>query len=104
MSIETRVTARDPRTALVREKYFSLRPKPLEHWLWQQSLPQAEDLTEALTRAGNPPATYVKPTAGHSALEIENCRALTEIMDKLPKMPAFEKKAAPAPKHKGMGR
>jgi hypothetical protein len=43
MSIETHVTARDPRTALVREKYFSLRPKPLERWLWQQGLPQAAE-------------------------------------------------------------
>lgn len=33
----------DPRTRLVREKYFSLRPKPLEHWLWKQSLPQAAE-------------------------------------------------------------
>jgi hypothetical protein len=43
MSIETHVTTRDPRTALVREKYFSLRPKPLERWLWQQGLPQAAE-------------------------------------------------------------
>ncbi len=43
MSIETHITARDPRTALVREKYFSLRPKPLEHWLWHQGLPQAAE-------------------------------------------------------------
>ena len=43
MSIETHITARDPRTALVREKYFSLRPKPLERWLWQQGLPQAAE-------------------------------------------------------------
>ena len=43
MSIETHTAARDPRTALVREKYFSLRPKPLEHWLWQQGLPQAAE-------------------------------------------------------------
>ena len=43
MSIESHVTARDPRTALVREKYFSLRPKPLERWLWQQGLPQAAE-------------------------------------------------------------
>ena len=43
MSIETHSTARDPRTALVREKYFSLRPKPLERWLWQQGLPQAAE-------------------------------------------------------------
>ena len=34
---------RDPRTALVKEKYFSLRPKPLERWLWQQSLPQTAE-------------------------------------------------------------
>jgi len=43
MSIETHSAARDPRTALVREKYFSLRPKPLERWLWQQGLPQAAE-------------------------------------------------------------
>lgn len=43
MSIESHVTVRDPRTALVREKYFSLRPKPLERWLWQQGLPQAAE-------------------------------------------------------------
>ena len=43
MSIETHNQARDPRTALVREKYFSLRPKPLERWLWQQGLPQAAE-------------------------------------------------------------
>lgn len=34
---------RDPRTVLVREKYFSLRPKPLERWLWQQGLSQAAE-------------------------------------------------------------
>jgi hypothetical protein len=28
---------------LVREKYFSLHPKPLERWLWQQRLPQAAE-------------------------------------------------------------
>jgi hypothetical protein len=33
----------DPRDRLVREKYFSLRPKPLERWLWQQGLPQAAE-------------------------------------------------------------
>ena len=33
----------DPRAVLVREKYFSLRPKPLERWLWQQNLPQAAE-------------------------------------------------------------
>jgi DNA-binding MarR family transcriptional regulator len=31
--------ASDPRVALVREKYFSLRPKPLERWLWTAKAP-----------------------------------------------------------------
>jgi hypothetical protein len=35
--------ANDPRTRLTREKYFSLRPKPLERWLWQHRLPQAAE-------------------------------------------------------------
>jgi hypothetical protein len=34
---------RDVRAMLVREKYFTLRPKPLERWLWQQGLPQAAE-------------------------------------------------------------
>lgn len=29
----------DPRSTLVREKYFSLRPKPLERWLWSAKAP-----------------------------------------------------------------
>jgi hypothetical protein len=29
----------DPRVALVREKYFSQRPKPLERWLWAAKAP-----------------------------------------------------------------
>src|ERR1700689_1037374 len=35
--------ARDPRVVLKRDKYFSLRPKPLEQWLWRQGVaPSAE--------------------------------------------------------------
>ena len=30
--------SRDPRTRLAREKFFSMRPKPLERWLWQQGI------------------------------------------------------------------
>jgi hypothetical protein len=33
----------DPRSALVRTKYFSLHPKPLERWLWKQALPPAAE-------------------------------------------------------------
>jgi hypothetical protein len=33
----------DPRARLVREKYFSLRPKPLERWLWAQGIPASAE-------------------------------------------------------------
>jgi hypothetical protein len=33
----------DPRTELVRRKYFSMRPRGLERWLWQQQLPRAAE-------------------------------------------------------------
>jgi hypothetical protein len=40
MSIDS---AHDPRSALVKTKYFSLHPKPLERWLWKQDLPPAAE-------------------------------------------------------------
>jgi hypothetical protein len=40
MSIEN---SGDARAVLAREKYFSLRPKPLERWIWQQGIPQAAE-------------------------------------------------------------
>jgi hypothetical protein len=40
MSLET---SRDARAVLARDKYFSLRPKPLERWIWQQGIPQAAE-------------------------------------------------------------
>jgi len=33
----------DPRAQLVRDKYFSLRPKPLERWLWSQGVPASAE-------------------------------------------------------------
>ena len=40
---QSAISPLDPRTRLVREKYFSLRPKPLERWIWSQGLPQAAE-------------------------------------------------------------
>jgi hypothetical protein len=40
MSIDS---AHDPRSALVKTKFFSLHPKPLERWLWKQGLPPAAE-------------------------------------------------------------
>lgn len=33
----------DPRTRLAREKYFSIRPRPLERWLWSQGIPASAE-------------------------------------------------------------
>jgi hypothetical protein len=36
-------SSRDPRELLVRRKYFTVRPQPLEQWLWRQAIaPSAE--------------------------------------------------------------
>ena len=36
-------SSHDPREVLVRRKYFSLRPQPLEQWIWKQGIaPSAE--------------------------------------------------------------
>lgn len=35
--------SRDPRVTLMREKYFTMRPKPLERWVWQQGLPASAE-------------------------------------------------------------
>lgn len=45
MSNETRaaVPYRDARDTLLRTKYFSMRPQPLERWLWEQGLSQAAE-------------------------------------------------------------
>jgi hypothetical protein len=40
MSIEN---ARDPRVTLMRDKFFTMRPKPLERWVWQQGLPASAE-------------------------------------------------------------
>ena len=35
--------SRDPRVTLMRDKYFTMRPKPLERWVWQQGLPASTE-------------------------------------------------------------
>lgn len=58
MSSEIASRHRDPRTVLVQDKYFSLRPQPLEQWLWKQAIPAAAERVfwvhwEAGMRAGD---------------------------------------------------
>lgn len=35
--------SRDPRATLMRDKYFTMRPKPLERWVWGQGLPASAE-------------------------------------------------------------
>jgi len=35
--------SRDPREVLAREKFFTLRPQPLEQWLWRQHVPASAE-------------------------------------------------------------
>ena len=42
MSVEN-ASPLDPRVRLVREKYFSVRPKPLERWLWSKNVPASAE-------------------------------------------------------------
>jgi hypothetical protein len=42
MSVENE-NLRDPRNRLVREKYFCIRPRPLERWLWSQRIPASAE-------------------------------------------------------------
>jgi hypothetical protein len=35
--------SRDPRVTLMRDKYFTMRPKPLERWVWHQGLPASAE-------------------------------------------------------------
>ena len=42
MSVENE-NNRDPRARLIREKYFSIRPRPLERWLWSQGIPASAE-------------------------------------------------------------
>src|SRR4051812_42458604 len=49
----------DPRDVLVRQKFFSIRPKPLEHWLWGASIsPSAERVFWIHWEAGHRNGTW----------------------------------------------
>lgn len=58
MSSNSTSRHRDPRAVLVQDKFFSLRPQPLEQWLWRQGIPAAAERVfwvhwEAGMRAGD---------------------------------------------------
>jgi proline iminopeptidase len=61
-------------------------PTYIVHGRFDQVCPltQASRLVQALEAIGQPPATYVRTDAGHSAMEGQTVLALTAIMDGLP--------------------
>ena len=44
---------------------------------------QADELVDALRRAGHESVELLRPPAGHSMTERENCLALTDIIEQL---------------------
>jgi proline iminopeptidase len=82
-------------------KNFAHIPVHIVHGRFDQVCPltQAEILVDALKKAGATPASYTKTAAGHSAMDVETTKALTDVMDNLPRM----KGPVSAPKFDGGG-
>ena len=82
-------------------KNFAHIPVHIVHGRFDQVCPltQAEILVDALKKAGATPASYTKTAAGHSAMDVETAKALTDVMDNLPRM----KGPVSAPKFDGGG-
>lgn len=70
-------------------------PIHIVHGRYDQVCPlfEAENFVKALASVGAKPVTYAKTAAGHSMTERENAWALTDIMEKLPRMKEFAKAA-----------
>jgi len=86
MSIES---VRDPRTRLVREKYFSLRPQPLERWLWSQGVPAAAERVfwlhwqEGMRRGDWCSELPLKRVASHCHLDVSTVTRAYQLLARL---------------------
>jgi hypothetical protein len=86
MSIES---VRDPRTRLVREKYFSLRPQPLERWLWSQGVPAAAERVfwlhwqEGMKRGDWCSELPLKRVAAHCHLDVSTVTRAYQLLARL---------------------
>lgn len=86
MSIESN---RDPRAQLVREKYFSIRPKPLERWLWAQGVPASAERVfwlhwqEGLQRGDWCSEVPLKRVARECSLDLSTVTRAYQLLTKL---------------------
>lgn len=80
-------------------------PIHIVHGRFDQVCPlgQADSLVDALKKAGAKHVNYKIMPAGHSMMERENNKALTEIMDTLPKMNLVHRSDNPRPVNTGRG-
>jgi len=79
---------------------FAHIPTYIVHGRYDQVCPptQAESLVAAFQKAGAEPARYIKTIAGHNGKDRENFIALTEIMEKLPRMHRVKETSRPGPR------
>jgi hypothetical protein len=86
MSIES---VRDPRARMVREKYFSLRPQPLERWLWAQGVPAAAERVfwlhwqEGMKRGDWCSEIPLKTAAAHCHLDVSTVTRAYQLLARL---------------------
>jgi hypothetical protein len=80
---------RDPREVLAREKFFTLRPQPLERWLWRQDLPPSAERVfwlhwQAGQRNGDwCSAIPLKAVAAECALDISSVTRAYQLLAQL---------------------
>lgn len=83
------ISTRDPRVTLVREKYFSLRPKPLERWLWQQGVPPSAERVfwlhweEGMRAGGWCSQLSLKRVAAACCLDVSSVTRAYQILTRL---------------------
>jgi hypothetical protein len=79
----------DPRVRLVRQKYFSLRPKPLERWLWAQRVPPAAERVfwlhwqEGLQRGDWCSELPLRRVARECCLDVSTVTKAYQLLDRL---------------------
>jgi hypothetical protein len=85
----SKASARDPRDILIRQKYFSLRPRPLEQWLWRQGLPASAERVfwlhwqEGMMRRDWCSEIALKRVASHCDLDVSSVTRAYQLLTKL---------------------
>jgi hypothetical protein len=82
-------SACDPRDVLTRQKYFSLRPRPLEQWLWKQGVPASAERVfwlhwqEGMIRRDWCSEIGLRRVATHCDLDVSSVTRAYQLLTKL---------------------